>query len=958
MRTSGQLKKVDYCEFNPNANIRNNSVELRDARIQKKIIRKALMGEPIADYRVALANEFDAADAIWETDMQRNNTLRSMAERIEKLVDWEMTTPERANKQFRKEYNNGEPIVVNYFGEEVQAIPDYVVDTPEKLYVVKIKTGEYSANIRNNCFSQEGYCLGLAGEKMADGTNKEVVVQYIYLKNNNPNYTNVDLSKTESGQYMIPFDTQEEQGCQHIIEEVFDQRAKDIAMEDHEFMVNDHSGCSPEECSSCSHRNICQFEEPPIPAPPSETVRDIDVTPSFEQARVIEFEEGNARVNAGPGAGKTFVVGSRIAKLVEKGYDSNKICVLTFTNAGAGEMTERAMRIAAKKGVPLDPEHITSSTFNAFCQDIIRDHYEELGYSRCPTPVKDSEKRGIINRMIDQFPRMKNWKYPVKKNEHSSYSRYEKTMVASERMLSEFNAIKAEGYTRDRYPQEWNRMYDQKELDMLFIMYKEFNNQLKKINKIEFADQLGLVNELLEMKPDLFNEMGYEHIIVDEFQDTDLPQIELLKKMCDTTNFKSLMCVGDDSQSIFAFRHTTPEFMINFATYFGQFTDFSLLENHRSNKLTIDVANKIIGKCDTKVDKDLVPLKAEGIKPVAKGFYSQKTEFDWIASEVAKRWNEGKQDIAVIMSDSIQLNAFADALSKYGIPSTMKSPVPVMSNSRVKALLTFYDSFLGRSTQGLLDYKNAATHGSLRGKSATELESIASDFEKDIKECKKDAKTFIAFAEALDSEGNDECYQDFLEGFKESTSFDEIVKFMEDFKLYGDKSKFKREGKYDGVCLTTIHSSKGLEWDTTFLCVDKLDDVRYHNSPTRYRQNGEYDEQLRKMFVGCTRAKEELVITGQYVLKMVEGSRTSAGYKIDNDFLHYAYEFCDKAWDYEYTEYNRVKERENLEKKGLLDVRTVSGRNVADIIARHTSPRAESSRTQEAAPEEERDEIG
>ena len=142
MRTSGQLKKVDYCEFNPNANIRNNSVELRDARIQKKIIRKALMGEPIADYRVALANEFDAADAVWETDMQRNNTLRSMAERIEKLVDWEMTTPERANKQFRKEYNNGEPIVVDYFGEEVHAIPDYVVETPEKLYVVKIKTGE------------------------------------------------------------------------------------------------------------------------------------------------------------------------------------------------------------------------------------------------------------------------------------------------------------------------------------------------------------------------------------------------------------------------------------------------------------------------------------------------------------------------------------------------------------------------------------------------------------------------------------------------------------------------------------------------------------------------------------------------------------------------------------------------------------------------------------------------
>lgn len=935
MRTSSQLRKSDSCEFNPRAKTTSENSVVRDARIQKKLIKRALMGEPIYNYQTELANIFDNASVKFENEVQRSEKLSLLSGRIEKFVDWELNSPDRQDKYFRGEYNNGEPLVVDYFGEQVEVVPDYIVNKPDSITVVKLKTGRYESNIRKNCYSQEGYCLGLAGEKLAEGTDKKVYVEYLYL-GCDKNQEMMSLLKGPDGEYMVPYDS-EDRGYQHIASEEFDQRAKDSAKEDYDVAKEDHSGCSPEDCAGCAHNNICHFEEPPIPAPPSETVRDINVTPSYEQSQVIEFENGTARVNAGPGSGKTFVVGCRIASLVEKGYDSNKICVLTFTNAGAGEMTERAMRIAAKKGVPLDPDHITSKTINAFCQDIINDNYESLGYTKKPTVIKASNKRAIINRILDQFPRMSGWTYPSKS---TKVYRRETSNIAYIRVEDEFAAIKQDGYTRTNYPEEWDKRYKPQELDMLFLMYDEFQRQLVKENKLEFADQLRLVNELYEMNPNLFNELGYEHIIVDEFQDTDLPQIKLLQKMCDTTSFKSIMCVGDDSQSIFKFRHTTPEFMINFQNYFGQFTDFSLLENHRSNKLTIDIANKIIGKCETKVDKDLVPLKDEGIKPMAQGFYSQATEYDWVAKQVATRWNAGNKDIAVIMSDSNQLNSFADALSRYGIPATVKSPVPVMSNSRVKALVTFYDAFMGRSTQGLLDYKNAATHGSLKGKTGEELNAITEEFGNDIKECQKNVETFMAFAEALDGDGTDECYQDFIEGFKNAESMDELCEFMEDFKLYGDECKFKREGKYDGVCLTTIHSSKGLEWDTTFLCIDKLDDVKYHNSPTRYRQNGDYDEQLRKMFVGCTRAKEELIITGNYILSMNE----KQNYRIDNDFLHYAYEFCDKAWDFEYTEYRKVVEKEKSEKQAVKNVldkestKTLGGNNIKDVIAKHTRP--------------------
>ena len=934
MRTSSQLRQVDNCEFNPRAKVTSHNQEIRDVRIQKRLLTRAIQGEPIFDYKIELADMFDRVDAKFENEVQRNEKLSLLAARIEKMAYWENTDPTRQHKLFKGEYNNGQPLIVDYFGEEVEVTPDYIVETPDSIIMVKVKTGSYEANVHHNCYSQEGYCFGLAGEQLAAGTNKNVLIQYAYLGSAQGNES-MGFMKGPDGDYLVGFDSMD-RGYEHLITEEFNQRLKDVAIAEHRNLTETVTPCTPDQCASCSHNNICHFEEPPIPAPPSETVRDINVTPSYEQSQVIEFEEGTARVNAGPGSGKTFVVGCRIASLVEKGYDSNRMCVLTFTNAGAAEMTERAMRIAAKKGVPLDPDHITSKTINAFCQDIVNDNYERLGYTRKPMVIKPSDKRAIINRLLDQFPKLPCWIYPANNNNTKTYHK-DQSKIAYIRMESEFEAIKSNGFTRDDYPSDWNDIYAPQHLDMLFIMYEEFQRQLLQKNRLEFSDQLRLVNELYEQNPNLFNELGYEHIIVDEFQDTDLAQIELLKKMCDTTSFKSLMCVGDDSQSIFRFRHTSPEFMIHFSQYFGQFSDFSLLENHRSHKHTIDVANKIINKCEDKVDKDLIPLKQEGQKPVAQGFYSQTKQFDWIARQVANRWNAGKQDIAVIMSDSFQINAFADILNRYGIPSTIKSPVPVMSNSRVKALLTFYDAFMGRGTQGFLDYKNAATHGSLRGKSGAELNVITEEFSQDIKTCQKNVATFLEFAKALDSDEIDECYQDFMEGFKESTSMNELRDFMEDFKMYGAEAKFKREGKYDGVCLTTVHSSKGLEWDTTFLCVDKLDSVSYHNMPTKYRQNGEYDEQLRKMFVGCTRAREELIITGNYILRLDERKN----YRIDNDFLHLAYEFCDKAWDFEYTEYRRVIEEEKqakLEGRSLVrneNTMTFGGGNIQDVIARH-----------------------
>lgn len=904
MRTSSQLRRTDACEFNPNAKVSTSSEVLKIAKIQKSIIKRALLGEPITDFAAELSAEYDAADHVWENEEQRTSTITLQALRIERFVQWELNKAGRENKQFREDLNNGEPIVVDFFGEEVEAVPDYIVETENDLIVCKVKTGRFTNS--SILTTPEAYCLGKAGEQLANGKN--VYVQYLYLGDSSSKYERTALTKGPDGQYVEEYDSPDK-NYNKIAESKFDDKMKRYCEEEYQSEKENHTACSPEECASCSMNNICHFEEPPISAPATEVVRPIgEVRLSNDQRNVVDYERGTARVNAGPGSGKTLVVALRVAKLVEKGYDPEKICLLTFTNAGAGEMTARATAYSAAAGVPVDPDRFTSTTFNAFCQQIIDANYEQLGYTRKPRIVPDEVKRGIINRLLDQFPKMSCWTYSSAAQKIYNKSQ---TKVAAVAAAREFEAIKKEGYTRNNYPAEWNQHYDKgytpEQLDILFMMYDEFNQQLKEKDMMEFDDQIIGVNKLYEMNPSLFEEMGYEHIIVDEFQDTDLPEIEMLQKMCETTGFKSLMCVGDDSQSIFAFRHTSPEYMVNFGNYFGRFDDFSLVENHRSNRSTITVANQINDLAQVKVDKTLIATKPEGIKPSVMGFYSEKQQYDWIAKQIKTRWDAGNHDIAVIMSDRFQLTKVADALTKYGVPSVLKSPVLVMQNSRVCALTTFYDAFLGRSTQGFLDYRNVVEHGELKGKSALELEEIAEQFRGDVMQCEKTVENFMAFAKALDLAEVDECYQDFLEKVEACRDMEELTEFMEDFKIYGKDSTYKREGRYDGVCLTTIHSAKGLEWDTTFLCLDKLDDEKYHNRPHYYQSSGEMDEQIRKWFVGATRAREELIMTGQYVLKMGKDSATF------NNFLKNAYDLCGKAWGYTYSGYEAVRAQEKAE---------------------------------------------
>lgn len=881
MRDSNQLTKVENCEHFPHVNVTQTLDHITRSAAQKEVLLRILRGEPIDNITGEIDSILTSKKCFWENSAQKSQNLYLFDKRIRRFLQWE-------NRDL--DFPDGKDCIVDFFGEEVRVRPDYFVHDGDTTRVVKIKTSRVPSKVEEDIQSYEAYVMGLLGKKLFP--DQHIVVDFCHLGDKD--------SKTERLAMAKPYDEVDK-----ISRMFFDETAEEFFAQKHAQDVENGGGCTEADCAGCAMNNICHFEEPPISTDVMKEVRPIsEIRLTHSQQQVIDYEQGIARINAGAGAGKTLVVAMRIVELLKKGYEPEDICLLTFTNAGAEEMTARVTQYCAGNGITVDAGSLTSTTFNAFCQNLLKVYYSELGYTKAPGVLPEETRSGMINRILDKYPRIEEWNYTATSN--TGYNSYTQNALNACKQI--FAEIKKEGYTLENHPYEGR--YGQVSISMIFEMYKEFNAELKHRNLVEYDDQIIQTFELLRIHPSLFEEIGYKHIIVDEFQDTDLPQINLLNQIIDTTSFKSFMAVGDDSQSIFAFRHTSPEYMINFGDYFGRFDDFNLVENHRSAGDIIDVANKINALNVNRVEKDLIATKPSGTGPQINGFYSQKSEYEWVAARIQEEIENGKtpSDIAFLASDKTELTKMASMLTEMGIPSILMNPVPYIANSRVAALTTFYESFADGTTRGLLDYKNALMHGALKGATAQEMEMIIDEFGTELHSGDKTVERFMEYANELDPDKTDECYQSFLEKIENFETTAELNEFFRDFKMYGQDSKFKREGKYEGVCLTTVHSAKGLEWDVTYLSLSKFDNARNHSTSRRFgNRAAEMEETNRKWFVGATRAREKLVMTGQYVLPGKDQNL--------NTYVKQGYDLMNKPFGYTAGAYWETQAREKQEVK-------------------------------------------
>ena len=661
------------------------------------------------------------------------------------------------------------------------------------------------------------------------------------------------------------------------------------------YKTKNASDCSAEDCAKCPIHDLCQYTMPPKAVELEKSTvkaKRMKLNPAQQQA--TDYDHGIVRINAGAGTGKTNTVKSHFISLCDKEFDPKKILVITFTNSGAEEMRARILSGLTRNGINVDPAELSITTFNAFGYDQIKKHYRELGYTAVPKLIDDIERSSEIAKILNSVPQMpaldyRNFSVNTKMCKGALAVTGMVFSLAKKYSLSVADSEECRQLLASKYSYALN----QTTCGQILNLYSQYDANLHALNLIEFDDQITSLFELVYQDPDFIENLGYEHIIVDEFQDTDQQQINLLKELINTTHFQSLMVVGDDAQAIYGFRDTSTEFIINFEKYIGRHVDdIYLLDNYRCSPEVIDFANRINAKNHYLIEKDLVATRPSGDPVTVMGFGDSKDEYSYIVEQIKQNIADGvkPEDICFIAYTKSELQKMADLLAAEDIPSVLMNPELLKENSRVQAGLALLAALQNPlDTKSLVTYASAKADGTLINARYTlaksEINSARAELEtvRRLPENAKRAK-IIEMLKALDRD--DEVYESFIATIEFKPTVNQIYDYIADFEDFGDRAAFRRNKSYPGVVLTTAHSSKGLEWPYVYVTLSSFQDK------SSSRSLRDTDEVRRLLFVAATRAKDRLVITGKWVAYKDERS------DVYNQFLLESFDATDQKLDY------------------------------------------------------------
>lgn len=622
-----------------------------------------------------------------------------------------------------------------------------------------------------------------------------------------------------------------------------------------EFQVG--TTCDEADCMFCQFYNACHFNSAPLMVNQKSSKKMGDVTLSPAQEQAVSFTQGIGRIKAGAGAGKTLVVSLRVMTLLSAGYDPERMLLITFTINGAEEMRQRIKFFCDEYGFDADTaDKIRICTFNSFGQLAIENEWASLGYTECPQVIDSIVRKTMILKATESVQLA-----------GINYQSFEAMFGNGgfDKICEAFDYIKATGlnsFTWEAEDEETQKLVRNAPVpldDAWMQAYDRYVEMLKEANLIEYADQQRLLEEILADNPYYIeHKYGFQHIVVDEFQDTSDQEIRLLKQLVDSKDFVSLLVVGDDSQNIFeSMRRTNNENIINFDQKIGEaVVDFQLMENYRSTPQVIDIANKINARRTVKLDGDLIACREDGSPVEVFAFASQHGEYKWVADSIADRvLNDGvaPESIAFIAKDGNELKAMGQELTNRGIPSQLLTPEKVNMNSRVIAAIALAEFIANtKATQCAFDFLNTIQDGQLFEKTDAEITEAIESFTQHIEAMKgekNDIDQYFEWLEQLDA--SDETYKQFADKLGKFTKFEDLLDYARAMKRFGQKESYRRKvysGK--GVILTTVHSSKGLEWPIVYVSVTKFNNVT------------KLEESRRVLFTAVTRARDELICTG------------------------------------------------------------------------------------------------
>ena len=389
------------------------------------------------------------------------------------------------------------------------------------------------------------------------------------------------------------------------------------------------------------------------------------------QKQAVSCVDGPVLIVAGAGSGKTRVLTSRIAYILENGSDPSRILALTFTKKAASEMKERIALMVGERRA----RKLFMGTFHSVFIRFLREFADSLGYPQAFTIYDQSDSTSAVKTCIKEL--------------QLDEKVYKPKDVLSRISMAKNNLVTASAYRRNNAAMERDAASKK---PRICDVYELYSAKCRQAGVMDFDDILLNMNILLRDNPAALESIAgrFDYIMVDEYQDTNFSQYLILKKL---SQFHNNICVvGDDSQSIYAFRGAKIENILNFRKDYPNHHIFRLEQNYRSTKTIVDAANSLISKNSARIPKECYSMGEQGEKIRLIKAYTEQEEALLIASSIISRIQRDHaryQDFAILYRTNAQSRALEEALRKRNLPYVIYSGNSFFERAEVKDMMAY-----------------------------------------------------------------------------------------------------------------------------------------------------------------------------------------------------------------------------------------------------------------------------
>ncbi|MEC7678733.1 MAG: UvrD-helicase domain-containing protein [Planctomycetota bacterium] len=623
------------------------------------------------------------------------------------------------------------------------------------------------------------------------------------------------------------------------------------------------------------------------------------------QAEAVATLGGPLLVLAGAGTGKTRVVTFRIANLIRNGTSPERILAVTFTNKAAGEMQERvgelirSVKPGPKGRVVKNTKHgdeapkPTISTFHSQCVRILRQHAKALGYPKKFSIYDRSDQESLARTVLREL-------------------RLPGTALKPSDMLAIISGWKNESILPDRAV---NLAATDRE-HFAAAAYRRYQNALKLRGAMDFDDLLLQTEELFEHHPEIRDEEAakYDHVLVDEYQDTNGSQYRITRHL--TEKHRNLCVVGDDDQSIYAWRGADVTHILNFKNDWPDAKVVYLQDNYRSTAAILEMANRLIGYNTIRHDKRLIASRPNGKRPRIEQYKDEVTESKSVVSQITQLIdNEHVQprDIAILFRTNEQPRLFETELRKAKIPYVMLGSQSFFDRKEIRDLISYLKWIeqpadevsllrvintpargLGNKTVKILvdravergvpvwkvmqDASAVADLPSAARKGISHLGQVMENVQQRARnESLVDAmRTLLdqtAYADEIarnyekteEREARLSSIEELVNAvsaYQDGNASPDITGFLSEIALAGREMGNEKDklAQQNAVWLLTMHAAKGLEFPYVFM-VGLEDGLLPHSRSVKSGDENDIAEERRLCYVGITRAQEILTLS-------------------------------------------------------------------------------------------------